>query len=75
MKDAKTDKEALEAVVRQYKIWYPQPVTYRDWNNVLQVKSWLEILQMYADCAFMRRWEGDFLDVKKLLTKLGVETE
>lgn len=75
LKDAKTDKEALEAVVRQYKIWYPQPVTYRDWNNVLQVKSWLEILQMYADCAFMRRWEGDFLDVKKLLTKLGVETE
>lgn len=72
LKDAKNDKEALEAVVRQYKVWYPEPVTYRDWNNDKQTKSWIEIMQMYADCAFMRRWEGDRLDVAKLLTKLGV---
>ena len=75
LKDAKKDKEALEAVVRQYKVWYPQPVTYRDWNNVLHTKCWLEVMQMYADCAFMRRWEGDRLDVKKLLNKLGVDTK
>jgi hypothetical protein len=73
LKDATNDKEALTAVVGQYKKWYPEPVTYRDWNNVLQTKTWLEIMQMYADCAFMRRWEGDRLLVDKLLEKLGVE--
>lgn len=75
LKNAKNDKEALEAVVRQYKIWYPKPVTYRAWNNVLHTKSWLEIMQMYADCAFMRRWPGDRLDMEKLLKKLGVDYE
>jgi hypothetical protein len=73
LKNCKTDKEAVEALVRQYKIWYPEPVTYRCWNNELHTKDWLEIMQMYADCSFMRRWDGDKLDVKKLLTKLGVE--
>lgn len=73
LKGAKTDKEALEAVVRQYKKWYPEPATYRCWKGELHTKNWLEILQMYTDCAFMRRWEGDRLDVEKLLTKLGVE--
>jgi hypothetical protein len=75
LKGCKTDKEALEAVAKQYQIWYPEPVTYRDWNGVLHTKSWLEIWQMYADCAFMRRWDGDRFDVKKVLTKLGVSND
>jgi hypothetical protein len=73
LKGAKSDKEALEAVVRQYKLWYPEPVTYRDWKNELHTKGWLEIMQMYVDCAYMRRWDGDRLDIAKLLNKLGVE--
>jgi hypothetical protein len=73
LKGATNDKEALEAIVRQYKVWYPEPVTYRCWKGELHTKNWLEIMQMYADCAFMRRYEGDRLDMGKLLTKLGVE--
>lgn len=72
LKGCKTDKEALEAVARQYQVWYPEPVTYRDWNEGLHTKDWIEIWQMYADCAFMRRWDGDRFDVKKVLTKMGV---
>lgn len=72
LKDCTTDKEALEALVKQYKKWYPEPVTYRAWNDELHTKDWLEIWQMYADCAFMPRWVGDRFDVKKVLTKLGV---
>lgn len=72
LKNATNDKEALEAVVRQYKLWYPEPVTYRCWNNELHTKSWLEIMQMYTDCAFMRRWDGDRLDIAELLMKMEV---
>lgn len=73
LKNCKTDKEAMEAVVAQYKKWYPEPITYRCWKDELHENvTWLDILQMYADCAFMRRWEGDRLDVKKLLDKLKI---
>jgi hypothetical protein len=73
LKSAKNDKEALEVLVRQYKLWYPEPVIYRDWAGNLQTKDWLEIMQMYADCAFMRRFEGDRLIMKDVLDKVGVK--
>lgn len=74
LKNCKTDKEALEALMRQYKQWYPNPVTYRAWDNSLQEnKTWLDIWQLYADCAFMRRWEGDRFDVREVLKKMGIE--
>jgi hypothetical protein len=73
LKGAKNDKEALEALVFQYKKWYPAPVTYNCWKGETHTKDWLEIMQMYADCVFMRRWDGDRLDVKAVLKKLGVE--
>lgn len=72
LKDAKNDKQALEAIVGQYKRWYPKPVTYKAWDDSLHTKDWLEIMQLYADCAFMQRWEGDRLVMKDVLDKLGV---
>lgn len=76
LKGCTTDKEALEAIARQYKAWYPIPITYRAWDGSLQEdKTWLDIWQLYADCAFMRRWDGDRFDVKKVLTKMGVIDE
>lgn len=73
LKDTTNDTEALAAVVEQYRKWYPEPITYYDWKNEKHTKSWLEIMQMYADCVHMRRWDNDRLDVKNVLTKLGVE--
>jgi hypothetical protein len=76
LKNCKTDKEALEALVKQYKIWYPQPITYRAWDNALQEnKTWLDIWQLYAHAAFMRRWEGDEFNVRKVLDKMGIKYE
>lgn len=76
LKNCKTDKEALEAVAKQYKIWYPEPITYRAWDGSLQEKkSWVDIWQLYADCAFMRRWEGDRFDVREVLKKMGIASE
>lgn len=75
LKDCTTDKEALTAVMRQYKKWYPKPVTYRAWDDTLHTKDWMEIWQMYADCAFMQRWEDDRFVVKDVLDKLKVDYE
>jgi len=72
---ATNDKEALEAVVAKYKAWYPSPVTYKCWKGEKHTKTWLEIMQMYADCAFMRRWEGDRLNIANILNRLGIDNE
>lgn len=73
LKDCTTDKQAMEALVKQYKKWYPEPVTYRAWDDSLHTKDWMEIWQMYADCAFMPRWDGDRFVVKNVLEKLKIE--
>lgn len=72
LKDCVNDKEALQAVYNQYKSWYPEPVVYTDHTGLIQKKDALEIMQMYFDCAHMRRWEGDRINVEELLHKMGV---
>jgi hypothetical protein len=73
LKDCATDKEAIEALAKQYKKWYPEPVWYTAWDGKKHQRDWIEIWQMYADCAFMPRWDGDRFDVKNVMTKLGVQ--
>lgn len=68
-----TDKQAVQAVVDQYRKWYPEPVYYTAWDGSRHKKDWMEIWQMYADCVHMRRWDGDRLDVKKLCERLEIE--
>lgn len=75
LKDCKTDKEAVQAVVDVYKKWYPEPIYYTAWDGSRHKKDWMEIMQMYADCCFMPRWDGDRLGIKKLLDKLGIKHE
>jgi hypothetical protein len=72
LKDAKNDKEAMTAVYNQYKLWYPEPVVYMDHMGQMQNKDAVEIMQMYFDCAFMRRWKDDRIIVSDLLDKLGI---
>ncbi|QYW06587.1 putative small exonuclease [Pseudomonas phage UAVern] len=72
LKDATNDKEALAAVYKQYQEWYPEPVTYTAHDGVVHTKDALQIMQMYVDCAFMRRWDDDRIDVPAMLGKLGV---
>ena len=67
-----TDKECIEAVYEQYKYWYPKPVTYTAWDGTEHAKDVIQIMEMYAACAHMQRFDGDFIDVKALLTKLGI---
>lgn len=75
LKDLKTDKECAQAVYDQYKVWYPGEVKYTDWRGDEVVTDVLGVMQMYLDCARMRRWEGDTVSVKDMLTKLEVVYE
>jgi hypothetical protein len=73
LKDAQNDKEAWELLYNQYKTWYPSPITYTaEFDGKEYTKDAVDIMQLYADCAFMLRWKGDRLDCRGVLTKLGV---
>lgn len=70
--DCKDDRQALKAVYDVYKSWYPEPVTYTAHDGKEYTKDACDIMQMYVDCAHMRRWEDDRIDCRAMLTKVGV---
>lgn len=74
LEHCQTDKECWEAIVARYKTWYPEPVTYYIHGDQTKLAraSWLDLLQMYVDCAHMQRWEGDRVLVIQVLEKLNV---
>jgi hypothetical protein len=73
LKDCKTDQEYVQAIYNQYKKWYPEPVTkYIDWQGIERSKTVVEIMDMYAHCCHMKRFEDDVFDTQKLLDKLKI---
>lgn len=72
LENATNDKEAMTALYNQYKSWYPDRVIYMDHTGQMQNMDAVQIMQLYFDCAHMRRWEDDRIDVAALLEKLGV---
>jgi hypothetical protein len=43
-----------------------------DHTGIIQTRDAIDIAQMYFDCAHMRRWEDDRIDVRELFDKLGI---
>ncbi len=72
LKDCKNDKECWQAIYNTYKSWYPEPTRYTAYNEIAYTKDCVEIMQLYTDCAFMRRWKDDRIDCKGVLTKYGI---
>lgn len=68
-----TDQECWQAIYDTYKKWYPDMTTYTDWQGVERTVDVFFIMQMYFDCARMRKFENDTCDVKELLIKMGVK--
>lgn len=73
LKDCKNDAEAVQAIMNQYKMWYPAPVSYLAHCGGYYAKDAVEVWQMYLDCAHMRRWKDDRIIAVDLINKLGVE--
>lgn len=75
LKDTKSDKEAWQVLVDSYKTLYPSKKTIKGWRGDDIEIDWLYMLQENTTLAHMLRWDGDKLEVKPLLDKLGVEYE
>lgn len=72
LKICKSDRECWQAIYDTYKAWYPEPARYTAYNEISYTKDAVEIMQLYTDCAFMRRWDNDRIDCKGVLTKYGI---
>lgn len=75
LKDAKSDKEAFQALVTGYQTLYPSPKEITGWRGDKLTVDWLSMMQENFTMAFMLRKLGDKIDVKATLDKLGVEYE
>lgn len=68
-----TDKECWQAIYDTYTKWYPTAFEYTAWNGEKVKADAVQMMQLYIDCAHMRRWENDRLNVVDILDKMGVE--
>jgi len=70
--DLKTDKECWQKMRDIYKGWYPELITYTAWDGVEYTADYVGIMQMYMDCAHMRRFENDQVNVLDTLNKMEI---
>lgn len=75
LKDCTTDKECVQAVYNQYLKWYPKSITYKAWDDTEHTKDAIQLMDLYAACAHMRRFNGDEFNTWKLLEKLGIDID
>lgn len=73
LKDCKTFKEAIEAVCEKYKQWYgEEPFTYKDWRGEEHTVMWYELMELYFQCAYMKRKEDDKTTLISVMKKLRI---
>ena len=73
--DCVTDKDCLIACRDLYIKWYgTEKFKYKCWKGEEHEVNYLDVMQLYLDCARMRRWENDLVSVRDMFTKLKVET-
>lgn len=72
LKDCTTDKEAFEVMVAKFKWMYPDKKTVITFRGETEI-DWLYVMVEMFNMALMLRHEGDKIDVKAVLVKLGVE--
>jgi len=70
--DITSEKEGLERVIEQYKLFYPEPIVTEDWQgNSMQI-NWLSVLEEIFVMVNMQRVENDTRSVFTEFTKYGV---
>lgn len=51
-------------------------INYKPWEEYPELwkteADWMQMMQLYFDCAHMRRFEGDQLNVETTMVKLGI---
>lgn len=73
LSECKTDKEAWQIIHNQYVKWFgTESFSYTAWNGEIFTGNYLDVMQMITDCARMKRWQGDNVQVQDVLRKLKV---
>lgn len=68
-----TDKDCLQAVHDKYLEWYGnEPFEYEVYDGTKRTVDYIDVMQLYFDCAKMLRWESDKVDVRQMLAKMGI---
>lgn len=71
-KDFTKDEEAWNEIAKIYKTHYGTIESWVDWQGNTIKGTWVDLLQAYADVAFMQRWENDRILVKDVLKKYEI---
>ncbi len=65
--------DGWKVVHDQYLEWFgKEPFTYKCWQGVEHTIDYIDALQMYFDCARMRRWDGDTVCIRSVLKNIKV---
>lgn len=73
LSETTNDKEALQVIVDSYKKLYPETKIVMGWREDEIEINWLYVLQEMWEMAQMVRFDGDKVNVKSLLDKMGVD--
>lgn len=70
--DCQTDKQAWQVMWDTFKHLYPEPKTVIGWRlKEIEIDA-MYVFQEMVNMAHLHRWENDFINVKDILIKLGV---
>jgi hypothetical protein len=73
LENCKTDQEAWQAINAKYVEWFgTEPFEYTAWNGEKFSGDYLDVMQMITDCARMKRWDGDDVQVRNVLKKMRI---
>lgn len=75
LKDAKDEKEVLSIVLSEYKRMYPSAITYNACDGSVQTKDWEGMLDLYWNCAYMKRSHYDYSNFWEYAKQYGVTKE
>lgn len=72
-KDCQTEKDLLILWVEKWRGLVGEEVEYIAWDGTPMKKSWLELANMYMQCAYMRHSPEDDTTFKSLLYRYGID--
>lgn len=72
-KDCRTEKDLLLLWVDKWRELVGEEVEYIAWDGTPMKKSWLELANLYMQCAYMRHSPEDDTTFKSLLYRYGID--
>ena len=72
LKDCTTDKECLSIIHNIWLDWYKDIKGWKDYSGNWVEGDYIDLMQIYWDLAFMRRFPNDKVCVRTMLKNLGI---